>query len=89
VKFAIDPVKKIIQISAQNSDIGESKSDLAVKIDGDPTEVSFNYKFLIDGILNIKSTEIMFDLSGKDGPCILKPAGNSDYIYVVMPIKAN
>jgi len=89
VKFIIDPVKKLIQISAQNSDIGESKSDLPAKVEGDSIEVSFNHKFLIDGILNIKSPEIMFDLSEKDGPCVLKPAGTADYIYVVMPIKAN
>ncbi len=89
VKFAIDPSKKTIQISAQSSDIGESKSGLAAKIEGDPVEVSFNYKFLIDGILNIKTPEIMFDLSEKDGPCILKPVGSADYLYVVMPIKAN
>lgn len=31
----------------------------------------------------------MFDVSGEDGPCVLKPVGTADYIYVVMPIKAN
>lgn len=88
IKFIIDPVKKSIEISAHNPDIGESKSNLAVKVEGEPMEISFNYKFLIDGILNIKSSEIAFNLSSEDGPCVLKPIGDSNYIYVVMPIKS-
>lgn len=88
IKFIIDPVKKSIEISAHNPDIGESKSNLAVKVEGEPMEISFNHKFLIDGILNIKSSEIAFNLSSEDGPCVLKPIGDSNYIYVVMPIKS-
>ena len=51
-------------------------------------EVSFNYKFLSDGLINIKSSEVIFDLSKEEGPCILKPVGDASYIYVVMPIKS-
>jgi len=88
IKFMIDPAKKSIEISAHNPDIGESKSNLSAKIQGEPMEISFNHKFLIDGVLNIKSSEIAFDLSGEDGPSILKPIGDQSYIYVVMPIKS-
>ncbi|MBU3934640.1 DNA polymerase III subunit beta, partial [Patescibacteria group bacterium] len=88
IKFIINPVKKIIEISAHNPDIGESKSNLSVKIEGEPIEISFNHKFLIDGVLNIKSSELALDLSGEDGPCVLRPVGDSSYIYVVMPIKS-
>ncbi len=88
VKFIVNPLKKEIEISAHNPDIGESKSSLAAKIEGDPIEISFNHKFLIDGLVNIKSSEVIFDLSKEEGPCILKPVGDSSYIYVVMPVKA-
>lgn len=88
VKFIINPIKKSLEILAKNPDIGESASTLSVKIDGEPMEVSFNYKFLIDGILNIKSAEIILSLSGEDGPCVLKPVGDTSYLYVIMPIKS-
>jgi DNA polymerase-3 subunit beta len=88
IKFIIDPVKKLLKISAHNPDIGESTSDLSAKISGEPIEISFNHKFLIDGISNIRSSEIVFDLSGEDGPCVLKPVGDAGYTYVVMPIKS-
>lgn len=88
IKFIINPVKKSLEVLAKNPDIGESTSVLPVKINGEPMEVSFNHKFLIDGILNIKSAEIILSLSGEGGPCVLKPVGDMSYLYVVMPIKS-
>ena len=88
VKIIVYPSKKEVEIFGQNPNIGESKSSFSAKIDGDPIEVSFNYKFLIDGLLNIKSSEVTFNISKEDGPSILKPVGDSGYLYVVMPIKS-
>ncbi len=89
VKIKISQDSKEVQVSAQDPDIGESKSSIQAKIEGDPMEVSFNHKFLSDGLGNIKSSEIIFEMSKEDGPCVLKPVGDASYIYVVMPIRAN
>lgn len=88
IKFTIDIINKEVKIFAKDPNIGENRSTIAAKIEGEPIEVSFNYKFLIDGLLKIKSSEIMFDISKEDGPCVLKPIGDTSYIYVVMPIKS-
>jgi len=88
VKISINAEKKEVEISAQDPDIGQSQSTISAKTEGDSLQVSFNHKFLIDGILNIRSSEIIFELSKEDGPCVLKPVGDTSYIYVVMPIKA-
>ena len=87
-KIKINEEKKEVEVFAQDSDIGESKSSIIAKIEGEPIEVSFNHKFLIDGLLNIKSSEVLFEMSKEEGPCILKPVGDASYIYVVMPIKS-
>ncbi len=88
VKISINKEKQEVEIFAASHDIGENKSSLPAKIEGDSIAVSFNYKYLMDGLLNIKSSEIIFDISKEEGPCILKPVGDSSYIYVVMPIKS-
>jgi DNA polymerase-3 subunit beta len=88
VKIKINPESKELEISAQDPEVGESKSSISAKIEGEEIEASFNYKFLSDGLLNIRSSEVIFDLSKEDGPCILKPVGDASYIYVVMPIKS-
>jgi len=88
VKIKVNPESKEVQISAQDPDIGESQSAISAKIEGEIIEASFNHKFLMDGLLNIQSSEVVFDFSKEDGPCILKPIGDASYVYVVMPIKA-
>lgn len=88
IKFTINPNSKEMEIFAQTPDIGESKSNISGKIEGEQIEVSFNHKFLIDGLNNIKSSEVVFDLSDKEGACVLRPVGDTSYLYVVMPIKS-
>jgi len=88
VKVKVNPKNNEVEISAQDQDIGESKSSISAKIEGEEIEASFNHRYLTDGLLNIKSSEIMFNLSKKEGPCVLKPVGDASYIYVVMPIKS-
>jgi len=89
IKIKIDPEQEIIEIFAQNPDLGQSKSEIKGKIKGEKVEVSFNYRFLIDGLLNIKSKEIIFALNKEEGPGILKPVNDETFIYVVMPIKGS
>ena len=88
-KLKIDPKKEKVELFSQNPDLGEYHSHLAGKIKGKELEISFNHRFLADGLLNIKSSEVVFELTGPEGPGVLKPAGDESYIYVVMPIKAS
>jgi DNA polymerase-3 subunit beta len=88
VKISVKPEEKEVQIFAKDPDIGESQSSIIAKIDGEVIEVSFNHKFLLDGLANIKSSEVIFDMSKEEGACVLRPVGDTSYIYVVMPIKS-
>jgi len=87
VKIKIDPNKKIIEAFSQSPEVGEYQSSIAGKIKGEPIEISFNHRFLLDGLLSVKSSEVIFELNGDSGPGVLKPVGDDSYIYVVMPIK--
>ena len=102
VKFKISPKKEKIEVSSQNPEYGQYQSSLPAKITGEETEISFNYKFLADGLLNIESSEIIFELNkesedvGKrkegvkgEGPGALRPVGDQNYVYIVMPINPN
>jgi len=89
VKLNIDTKKKKIKIYSESPEIGKNESYISVKIKGEDMDVSFNYKFLISGLQNIKSSEVILELNGDDGPGVLKPIGDENYIYVSMPIKLN
>lgn len=87
IKFKINTKENKIEILSQNPDLGEYSSYLPTKIKGEPLEISFNYKFLIDGLLNISSSNIIFELNGEDKPAVLKPENDLSYLYILMPIK--
>ena len=89
VKFRIDPNDGKIEIFTQTPEIGENRSYLLGKAEGKPIEVSFNHKFISDGLSNIQSSEVIFGLNKESGPAVLKPVGDESYIYVVMPIKTD
>lgn len=88
VKISVPENGKEVFVFAKSPELGENTSSIEAKIEGGAIEVSFNYKYLADGLMNIKSSEVNFEVSKEEGPCILTPVGDASYLYVVMPIKA-
>jgi DNA polymerase III sliding clamp (beta) subunit (PCNA family) len=90
VNLKIIPQEKKIEINSQSPDFGEYKSFLKGEIKGKENQISFNCRFLFKGVSEIKSKELLFEISNKEGPAIIKPNEsliNEDYLYIVMPIK--
>jgi DNA polymerase-3 subunit beta len=87
VVLKITAKEKQAEIFSQDADIGEANLNIPAKTEGSSIKVSFNWKFLIDGLVNIKSSEIVFEFQGDDGPAVIRPVGDASYLYVVMPIK--
>ena len=88
VKLKVDPKKSGVDFFSQNPDLGEHRSFLAGKVKGEPLEVSFNHRFIINGIASIEGSEIILEMNKEEGPAVLRPVGDSSYLYVVMPIKS-
>ena len=92
IKIKVNFQKKGLEIVSQNPEYGENQGFLEGDLNYTETEpemeVSFNHRFLIDGLLNIPSSKVIFELNGEDGPAVLKPEDDPSYIYVVMPIKS-
>lgn len=89
IKLKVDPENQKVTISSQSPDLGEYTSFFSAKTEGKEIIVSFNYRFLLEGLLNIKSSQVVFELSGEEGPGVLRPVGDKTYLYIVMPIKAS
>ncbi len=91
VKIKTNPEKGGIEILSQNPELGENKNFLSGQINGGDKkelETSFNYKFLLEGLSNIKSPKIVFELNKEEGPAVVKPEGDPNYLYILMPIKS-
>jgi len=89
VKLKISPAKETVEIFSQSPDLGEYQSLVPGKVKGKEITISFNHKFLAEGLANIKSQEVIFELTDAGGPGALKPVGDPSYLYIVMPIKGS
>jgi DNA polymerase III subunit beta len=89
ISLKIDPQKEEMEIASQNQDLGEYQSSLPSKVKGKEVVVAFNHHFLAEGLVKIKSPNVIFELCGQDGPAIFRPQGQEQFLYVVMPIKGN
>mgnify|MGYP006290146379 CR=1 FL=1 len=89
VNLNVKPDKGFVEIFSQNSDLGESKAQMKAEIEGEEVKTSFNYRFIIDGISNIEGKKVILEMNGEEGPGVLKPLQDENFLYVVMPIKSN
>lgn len=76
-----------VEIVSEDNDLGNYETTINGKVKGEPVEVSFNHRFLKDGLSQIMSSEIVFSVSDSSSPGKITPVGNDDFLYVVMPIK--
>ncbi len=86
VKIRIDK-KKEVEILSESIELGEHKSRIEGEVKGENLEISFNYRFLINGLSLLKSSEVIFEFNGDSSPGIIRAVGDDSFTYVVMPIK--
>jgi len=89
IKMKVEPKNKKIEIFSQNPDLGEYRSELKGKVEGKELAISFNHRFLVDGINEIKTKELVLEFTGGEGAAALKPLDEEEYLYIIMPIKAS
>ncbi len=89
IKVKVDPKGNKIGVSSQSLELGDHESFIKGKVKGDPVEVSFNHRFLMDGLSNIKTSEVILKLNSDSGPGVLQPVGDDSFLYVIMPIKSS
>lgn len=77
---------KII-VSSLNNQIGQSEIILKGEVKGDDNEIIFNYRYLLDGLLNISGEEVNLNIVNDSSPAVIASTEDKDYLYLVMPIK--
>ncbi len=55
--------------------------------EGEDTEIAFSAKYLIEFLSVVGTEGVFMELSGPLNSGAMKPVGNDDYLYVVMPMQ--
>jgi DNA polymerase-3 subunit beta len=75
-----------MSVSASSSEMGNNTTEIDAEVSGEPIEISFNVKFLID-VLSVIGTDLaVLETTTPSSPGVIKPEGSEDFVYVVMPM---
>lgn len=74
-----------------NAALGEFREELQViRTKGEGTvKISFNVKLILEGVRAIDADDIELEFNEGLSPCIIRAAGQLDYVYLAMPIRTN
>lgn len=76
-----------ITITSNTPEVGQVYEEMPSKnLIGDPLDIGFNSKFLVDYLKVLEEPEFRFQCSGSRNPARLQPVATSQFIYVVLPL---
>jgi len=88
VNVKIDAKESIMSISSLSADLGGYDSEMKLEsASGKDISITFNCRYLVEGLNSIKNDKCAFEFSDDDGPGVLKSADDPSFIYILMPIK--
>lgn len=68
---------------------GSSKATLKVKVKGSaPGAITFNYRYLLDGLLRIKSSDALLRVKNESTPVVFQGVSDDSHLYLVAPLKS-
>ena len=75
-----------VEVTAAAAETGSNETTVDATIDGDPVEIAFNVKFLIDVLNAIDTPNVALETSSPSSPGVLRPVGRDDFLHVIMPM---
>ena len=85
IKFKVQ--KGALEMSANSPQIGENKSSLEVKLEGDEGEIAFNSRFLQGFLGAVTKPEISLETNGPLNPGAFRGVGDDSFLHVIMPVR--
>lgn len=76
-----------IKVRTYAQDVGSAEDEAECTIEGDPIETAFNAQYIIDGLAAVQGGPATIEFTSPLKPAVLRPAGQDDYLYLIMPVR--
>jgi len=76
-----------LMIEAESPEIGRAHEEVPIELEGEQTEIAFNAEYLIEALEVISEDRVQMDFTGPLSPGVLRPVGDSAYVYLIMPLQ--
>ncbi|UCH73667.1 MAG: DNA polymerase III subunit beta [Rhodospirillales bacterium] len=76
-----------LALSATSPDAGSAEEELEADYEGDPINIGFNSRYLLDIMQQIEGDKAQFIMADSNSPTIVRDAGDDSALYVLMPMR--
>ncbi|GEM_PF-920312 len=76
-----------VVFKASSSELGEAYDEIEGEVTGEPLDILFQSRYLLEGIKNIDSDEISISFSDSEGAALMVGLNDEDYSYIALPMK--
>lgn len=80
---------KNFEITAVNQDVGEYKTEVPAAVTGKNVSISFNHRYLLDGLNLIEDGDFFLGLNNENAPSLICSKTDKSFVYVMMPIRTS
>jgi len=85
VKFEFKENKLIL--TAETMDSGTSEDEIDVIYNAEELKIAFNYRYVLDSLSHMETTEVKIGLNTGLSATVLKPNNEEDYVCLIMPVQ--
>ena len=85
VKLSLSGTRLLLSVT--NPDSGSATEELEVEYDGDPLDIGFNARYLLDIAAQVESEGAVFKLADPGSPTLIQNDSESGALYVLMPMR--
>jgi len=76
-----------MMVITSNSQLGKSREELNVMMQGEGLQIAFNSKYVIDMLKIMEEDEIVMEFSSSVSPCVVKNKDINNCTYLVVPVR--
>lgn len=88
VKFGLNPDEEVVIVSVDAKELGSAKETIKTSsIIGDPLEIGFNLKYLLESLKAIPSVDVQILLNEPTHPVIIAPLNGLNLKCLIMPVQ--
>ncbi|MDR1954187.1 MAG: DNA polymerase III subunit beta [Clostridiales Family XIII bacterium] len=84
IRFSLEEGQVIISSRAEEGTVRET---VPIEIEGNPIEIGFNARYMIDTLKAIEDEEILMDFNTSISPCLVRPIEGEYYEYLILPVR--
>lgn len=87
IRLDINKDLQTIQLLAIAQDVGSAQETLLSEIEGDNTEIAFNYIYILDGLSVVSTENVILEVQNSMKPGIFKSEDSEKFLYLIMPVR--